>query len=91
MEKFVLIHSVQDLIVDTGMLQQLFVKTVEELDLLVLVCNGHEALVHVAMFLVSLVPMTTFPRNLTPKKNVDEHTGQTPMIPESPGKMLTAT
>ena len=44
MEKFVLIHSVQDLIVDTGMLQQLFVKTVEELDLLVLVCNGHEAL-----------------------------------------------
>jgi hypothetical protein len=90
MEIFVLIHSVQDLIVDTGKLPQLFAKMVEELYLLVLVCNGHEALVHVAMFLVSLVPMKAFLRNLTWKENVDEYTGQTLMIPESPGKMMIA-
>jgi hypothetical protein len=63
---------------------------VEELDLLLLVCNGQEALVHVVMFLVSLVPMKTFPKNMRWKQNFDVYTGQSPMIPESSGKIMTA-
>jgi hypothetical protein len=90
MAKFVLMHSAQELLMDTGKLPQLFAKMVEELDLLVLVRNGQEALGHVAMFLASLVHIKTFPNNLRPKKNVYEYSGQTPMIPDTFGKMMTA-
>ena len=50
-----------------------------------LVRNGHGALGHVAMFLLPLAYMKTFPKNLRMKTNVYEYTGQNLIFPESLG------
>lgn len=51
MEKFVLMRSDEELLVNRGKFSQLFAKKAEGLDLVVLVWNIHEALGHVAISL----------------------------------------